>query len=247
MDVNIILLLLSATGLSLSSDCSRPLGTDDKREFTAARDHSFYLNTAHPAVCSGTIRSWRYCYYVPSVVNDTIDVYRTSFAVYRRMMDSSGSYTYGRVSRVFSIRELREDLVNVHNSSFVCGIYDENDFTIEAGDLVGACIFDPIDNEANSRFRSQLDIVGEAIIASGYPLLRMTDVSECAVGLNRLPSSIPHNMLSVVESRVLHLYAYIESMYIYWIHMHCCGLKLNVLFCSYRCDTHTSNYCNLDI
>ena len=207
MDVNvIILILLSATGLSLSSDCSSPLGTDDKREFTAARDLSFYLNTAHPAVCSGTVRSWRYCYYVPSVVNDTIDVYRTSFAVYRRMMDSSGLYTYERVSRVFSIT------VNlVHNSSFICDILDVNEFTIEAGDLVGACIYDPIDNEANSRFRSQLDIIGEAIIESGYPLLRMSDISECAVGLSRLPSSIPHNMLSVVESRVLHLYADIES------------------------------------
>lgn len=207
MDVNIILILLSATGLSLSSDCSSPLGTDDKREFTAARDLSFYLNTAHPAVCSGTVRSWRYCYYVPSVVNDTIDVYRTSFAVYREMMDSdSGLYTYGRVSRVFSITE---DLVQT--SSFVCGILDVNDFTIEAGDLVGACIFDPIDNEANGRFRSQLDIVGETVLTSGYPLLRMTDVSACAVGLNQLPSSIPNNMLSVAESRVLHLYADIES------------------------------------
>ena len=208
MDVNIILILLSATGLSLSNDCSSSLGTDDERELTAARDLSFYLNTAHPAVCSGTVRSWRYCYYVPSVINDTIDVYRTSVAVYRRIMDSSGLYTYERVSRVFSIIE---DLVNVHNSSFICGILDVNEFTIEAGDLVGACIYNPIDNEANSRFRSQLDIIGEAIIESGYPLLRMSDVSECAVGLSRLPSSIPHNMLSVVESRVLHLYADIES------------------------------------
>ena len=214
MDVNIILILLSATGLSLSSDCSSPLGTNDERELTAARDLSFYLNTAHPAVCSGTVRSWRYCYYVPSVINDTIDNYRTSFAVYRRMMDSSGLYAYGRVSRVFSITETKE-LVNVHNSSFVCGILDVNDFTIEAGDLVGACIFDPIDT---GRVRSQMDIVGEAIIESGYSLLRMSDVSACAVGLNRLPSNISNNMLSIVGSRVLHLYADIESKSLsqYW-------------------------------
>ena len=212
MDMNIVLILLTATGLSFSSDCSSPLGTDDERDFIAVRDCSFYLNTAHPALCSGTVTSWRYCYYVPSVVNETIDIYRTSFAVYRRMLDpGSGSYTYERVSDVFSII-IREEGLS-HNSGFVCDILDVNDFTIEAGDIVGACVFDPIDSE--TRFRKQLDIIGEA---SDYSLLQMNDVSACAVGLNRLPSSISNSMLSVIDSRVLHLYADIESKSLYWIH-----------------------------
>ena len=239
MGVNIILILLAATGLSFSSDCSRPLGTDDERDFTAVRDHSFYLNTAYPALCSGTVTSWRYCYYVPSVVNETIDVYRTSFAVYRRMLDpGSGSYTYERVSNVFSIRIIREEGLS-HNSSFVCDSLDEKEFTIEAGDIVGACIFDP--NDSETRFRKQLDIVGEV---SGYSLLQMKDVSACTVGLNRLPPSISNSMLSVIDSRILHLYADIESKSLYWKHI---SVGLNVLFCSCRCDIHTSNYCNHDI
>lgn len=209
MDVNTILILLTATGLSFSSDCSRPLGTDGERDFTAVRDHSFYLNTAHPALCSGTVTSWRYCYYVPSVINETIDVYRTSFAVYRRMLDSgSGSYTYERISTVFSIIVREESLS--HNSSFMCDILDVKDFTIEAGDIVGACVFDPIDSE--TRFRKQLDIVGGV---SGYSLLQMNDVSACAVGLNKLPSNISNSILSVIDSRVLHLYADIESKSLY--------------------------------
>ena len=209
MDANIILILLAATGLSFSDDCSSRLGTDNEIHFTAARDHRFYLNTVHPALCSGTVTSWRYCYYVPSVVNVNIDVrYRTSFAVYRRILDpGNSSDTYERVSDVFSITVREEDLS--HDSSLVCNIHDVNDFTVEAGDIVGACIFDPDDSD--TRFRNQLDIAGEA---SGYSLLHMADVSTCNVGpdrQNRLPSSIPNNMLSVVKSRVLHLYANIES------------------------------------
>ena len=187
----------------VNSLCSSPIGTDNETEFTAVRDHSFYLNTAHPAPCSGTITGWRYCYYRPSVLNETVTVYRTSMAIYRRMLDEdSGSYTYERVSSVFSITED----INSHESSFMCDILDVTDFTIEAGDVVGACIFDPIDSDL--RLRNQLDIVGQA---SGHSLLKMNDVSACASGLNRLPSTISNNMLSAIDSRVLHVYADIIS------------------------------------
>ena len=210
MDTNILLILLAVTGSAFSSDqCNSSLGTDDESlgDFTAVRDHSFYLNTAHPAACSGTITSWRYCYYVPSIVSVTEDVrYRTSFAVYRRMTDSdNGSYIYDRVSGVYSIIIKEEDLS--YNSSYVCGILDDDgSFTVEAGDIIGACIFDPVDSD--TRVRKQLDIVGEA---SGYSLLQMSDVNDCTAGLNRIPSSISNSMLSVVDSRILHLYADIES------------------------------------
>lgn len=212
MDANIISILLAISAFSFTSssrsNCSSSLGTDNESVFTAVRDHSFYLNTAHPALCSGTVTSWRYCYYSPPVVNESTlsVVYRTSFAVYRRMMDSSsGSHTYERVSGVFSII-VREESHN-HNSSFECDILElDTNFTIEAGDIVGACIFDPIDND--NRLRKQLDIIGEA---SDYSLLHMSDVSECTVGLNRLPMTIANGMLTAVDSRVLHLYADIES------------------------------------
>lgn len=211
MDANILVILLAVTGSAFSSDqCSSSLGTDDESlgDFTAVRDHSFYLNTAHPAVCSGTVSSWRYCYYVPSIISVTEDVrYRTSFAVYRRMTDSgNGSYTYDRVSEVYSIIIREEDLS--YNSSYVCGTLDDDSFTVEAGDIIGSCIFDPVDSDTSTRVRKQLDIVGEA---SGYSLLQMSDVNDCTAGLNRIPSSISNSMLSVVDSRILHLYADIES------------------------------------
>ena len=193
----------------VNSLCSSPIGTDNETEFTTVRDHSFYLNTAHPAPCSGTITGWRYCYYRPSVLNEDIDVYRTSMAVYRKMLDEdSGSYTYERVSSIFSITED----INSHESSFMCDILDVTDFTIEAGDVVGACIFDPIDSDV--RFRNQLDIVGQV---SGHSLLQMNDVSACASGLNRLPMTVSDNMLSTIDSRVLHLYADIISRSLFYI------------------------------
>ena len=209
MDVNIILILLAASGLSFSNNCSIPLGTDDEGFFTAVRDHSFYLNTAHPALCSGTVTRWRYCYYSPPIVNgaNLTVIYRTSFAVYRRMMDSSsGLYAvYERVSDVFSIIVREEN--HSHDSSFECDILEVDvSFTIEAGDVVGACIFDPVDSE--NRLRKQLNIVGET---NGYSLQQMSDVSDCTVGLNKLPVTISNSMLTAINSRVLHLYADIES------------------------------------
>ena len=91
----------------------------------------------------------------------------------------------------------------IQAKSFIC--YDdflstnESWLTVEAGDVVGACIFNPKNGDSFSR--RQLDIVGEA---DGDSLLAV-DTDECTTGT--LPSVIRTNQLSIENSRRLHLYA----------------------------------------
>ena len=146
----IILVLLAVSDSCLSINCSNRIGTNIENALTAARELSFYLNTARPALCSGTVTRWRYCYYTSNVnSNGSTDVrYRTSFAVYRRMAGSAqpNDVEYRRVSEISSIV-----IQDYPDTDFVCDEIEVDQFEIEAGDIVGACIFDPIDSNTGSR------------------------------------------------------------------------------------------------
>ena len=172
------------------------IGTNNETASTPAKTLSFYLNTAYAAPHSGTVKEWRYCYYKP---NDTTlgDNYRVTLAVYR--MDG---FKYDRVSDMFTILRWRAQFPVVGN--FVCGTQEVPDFVVAVGDVVGVCIFDPVDNE--NRVRKQLDIVGET---SGYSLMQMTDTSGCT--LDTIPSTVSSSHLSVNYKRILHLYANITT------------------------------------
>ena len=76
---------------------------------------------------------------------------------------------------------------------------DASPVRVQAGDILGACIFNPV----NERFltRSQLDIVGER---SGSSLLATT-TDGCS--MDTLPSNIPASQLLVLNSRRLHIHA----------------------------------------
>lgn len=104
--------------------------------------------------------------------------------------------------------EIRGDQspLNTNNGNFSCVEQDVRDFRIQFEDIVGACIYDSEDNRG---VRNQLDIVGQA---NGYSLSQMEDVSSCVSG-NSMPSSISYNQLSIIESRILHLYATIIGMF----------------------------------
>ena len=186
--------------ISAQESCGT-IGTNNEIEFSAIRDLRFYLNTANPAPCDGTITRWRYCYYGPSFLFSTS--YRVTFAVYRNVSSNSVSgYHYQQVSSTFTADRVALTS-NPISSGFNC--HDELDIGNEAvqvqrGDLVGACIFDP-DNFLIFA-HSQLDVVGEA---SGYSLLEMEDVSECDFGA--IPSQISASDLRERTSRILHLYA----------------------------------------
>ena len=187
------------------SQCPNPMGTNDETQYTDVRDEKFYLNTDRPASCSGTIDRLRYCYYRPTEANFIRgDRYSVTVAVYRRMSHNNGSIFYERVSDMLSTITRRRSEIDF-DREFEC--FDQalgSDFDVEEGDVFGVCIVDSRDEFFYDR--RELDVVGEA---SGYSLMQMNDVSGCDHTM--IPSSVLGSQLSIVDSRILHLYATITS------------------------------------
>ena len=178
-----------------------PIGASDEIPFTAVRDHRLYLNTEYPAPCSGTVERWRHCYYRPTTINRG-DRFRVTWAVYRRMR-SGNDTSYVRVESSVRTATRRDNQIP-NSGSFWCRNQNVNDFDIEAGDIIGACIYDPPQSN-----RKQMDIVGDA---NGYSVMQMSVDDQC--GDNLMPSMISSSQLLNVGSRILHLYATISSMFI---------------------------------
>ena len=186
----------------------------------------FYLNTANPAPCTGNITSWRVCYYRP-VDRRRLRTYWATYAVYRKI-GSGATEQYERVSDMYRAVRATGSLLNVINNrnrnstrfaavdgeaqdGFACynDSIDVGDLplTVQAGDVVGACVFDPLDSGRVVQY--QLDIVGEV---NGESLLAM---ASNAAGCNTetLPSTIPASQLSIIHARRLHLHANIGMFY----------------------------------
>ena len=196
--------IFSCTVLHVEVNCQctaqAPIvGTNRERADTADTGTRFYLNTAAPAPCNGTINGWRYCFYKPSDIrNDR--TYITTFAAYRATVTG-----YQRVSNVTVISWSGRN-ISVLSQNFNCFNISVSGFTIEAGDIVGGCVYDPA-----GRSTRQLDIVSRN--AAGYSLMRRNDESQCRQ--NSLPMSISRNQLNrnILNSRILHVYANITGRY----------------------------------
>ena len=152
-----------------AQDTCGAIGSSDQRELRGRSDRGFFLDANNPATCTGTVMSWRVCYYGSN--NVRTGSYWATYAVYRRM-GSGGNERYERVSQIFSAVRATSNLLGndevdgiLREEGYAC--YDDaiedsggmTPMTIQAGDLLGACIFNP-DNEPGNN-RRQLDIVGE--------------------------------------------------------------------------------------
>ena len=182
--------------VEMNCQCSSIIGTNIEREFTAVRNNRFYLNTAHPASCSGTIDRWRYCYYRPASVEGG-ERYRVTWAIYQRMV-SGNDIDYIMVDSSLHAVEVRSDrdpLNTNDGTDFWCFEESVNTIRIEIGNIVGACIYQP-----SRKNREQLDIVGRA---NGYTLMQMDGVGDC--DRDSMPSSISSSQLTNGHSRILHL------------------------------------------
>ena len=191
------------------------IGDGNETAGTPSRAQMFYLDTANPSPCTGNITSWRVCYYGPDSVNDS-GIYWATYAVYRRM--GSGN-KYMRVSEMFkAIRtvdnatflanpivdgDIEQGGFNCYNDSIDVG---NSSLTIQAGDILGSCVFDPEDDQFPVVARIQLDVVGEV---NGESLLQV-DTTGCS--RTSIPSDILTNQLSTVNSRRLHIYANIGKL-----------------------------------
>ena len=126
-------------------------------------------------------------------------------------MVSGNDVRYERVSEMFrAIRTIESytsyDGVDgeIERGGFHC--YDDSldagnsPLTIQAGDILGVCVFDP--DGILFRFHAyQLDVVGGA---NGQSVLQM---SATGCTLEAIPSSIPAGQLSTLSSRRVHIYA----------------------------------------
>ena len=161
------------------------IGTDHENEdFDADRTHGFYLNTQDPAPCDGTVDKFKYCYFRHNSLGAIFtDSFAFKFAVYRET--SLGSYS--PVSETFiAVRES-----NIADA-FDCLIYPvSNQIQIQAGDVIGACIYDPPGG------RRETFVVGQHAGADRY--LMTTSTPECD------DSTLPDHVSSLasVNSQVL--------------------------------------------
>ena len=105
-------------------------------KLTADRERRFYLNTAHPAPCNGTVNSWRYCFYNPSSINTSLS-YSMAFAVYREVVKGD-SMSYQRVSDVTRVTWSGMDIIRLPD--FNCYNVSVNNFTIQVGTYVSILI-----------------------------------------------------------------------------------------------------------
>ena len=182
-------------------------GSSDESQVTVRRDQMFYLNIDNPAPCAGNVTSWRVCYYGPDNVG--FSTYWATYAVYRRI----NSQYYERVSEMYRAVRATGLISAIDSTGTVDGEVQEGGFScyndiidagdpyliVEAGDILGACVFEPAD--ASTFTRHQLDVVGRT---PGQPLYGM-GTAECTT--DTIPFSIPVSQLTPIASRRLHLYA----------------------------------------
>ena len=188
------------------------IGRNDDSVGNVRTNQRFYLDVNNPATCNGTITNWTVCYYGRI---DSGFSYWATYAVYQRVGDES----YERVSEMF--RAVRTttglgDAADGRNQllGFNCytDIIDVGDspLTIHAGDIIGACVFDPDDETLFNRL--QLNIVGE-VRGTGESLMRVDvgdESNEVSCTMDAIPSDISRSVLREQNNRRLHIYANIE-------------------------------------
>ena len=198
--------------LTLAQDTCGSIGNSNEIALAADRSRRFYLDTANPAPCTGNVTSWRVCYYGPNqqdIDNDEFFSYWATYAVYRKMGSGVDEH-YQQVSQLFSAVIATNNLMQIDNNGTIDGVIRQQGFicyddsitaplTVQAGDIVGACVFNP--TNGNFFIRSQLDVVGRV---DGESLLQMGS-GGCST--TALPMEIRASQLSTVNSRRLHIYA----------------------------------------
>ena len=194
--------------VNCQSQCS-PVGSNIETELTAAAvtPPSVYLNVDYPARCSGTVERWEFCFYRPATHQED-DSYRLTFAVYRGT--GSGSNTQYEIVGS-SLRTITSQF-GEESSNFLCqflNLTNASDnwlqFNIEAGDIIGACIFDPTN--------PSIEPMDAISAASGYSLMQDTQSVGTPCGFRQMPSTIPRSRLLTVNSRLLHLSAIVAGMF----------------------------------
>ena len=174
------------------------IGTNEE-ERTVIRDHNFYLNTQNPAPCDGTITSFQFCNYRST---QFADFYESTFAIYRLRASEPDSYD-AIVPALSARRAFGTGLGGILGSFGCTNLTLEDPVTVQAGDVIGACVFDPPGNDT-----LQNDIVG--VIDDSNRYLMTAGTNGCG------DAAVPQNVssLSTRNSRVLHIHADIGKLHV---------------------------------
>ncbi len=183
------------------------VGTDSSTQLVVNKEHSFYLNTQDPAQCDGTITEFNFCYYRSNPIQLAAS-YDFTFAVFRR----SSSSDYISVSEAFTTGRTVANSNFGTGGTFACRIFSVNDIPVQAGDVIGVCIYDPPDNADPVRIsttdftnRVPIDMVSQN---AGH-FLMSTSNSGC--GDMSVPNPVAVSSLNRADKRVLHMYADISE------------------------------------
>lgn len=171
------------------------VGTSEEEERTANTVYEFYLNTQDAAPCNGTLHTFRFCYYHPTRGSSS---FLSTFAIYRR---NSQTNSYHAVSQAFNAERNSE---NIGQDSFTCTTLDlRRPITVQVGDVLGACIFDPPSSDI-----FQLDIVGSNAGDERYLMTHR----HARCGIVDVPSTVESTSLVRESSLVLHIHGNIGKL-----------------------------------
>ena len=102
----------------------------DPGEATLSTSTGNYINLQYPALCSGNLTTWRYCYYSSSITED--ETYTVIFRVWRPTGDGT---TFDRIhDNSFSIPLT----AGGQSAAFICDTYTESQYVpVEVNDVIG--------------------------------------------------------------------------------------------------------------
>ena len=171
------------------------IGNNVEQSFTREGDRRFFLNTQDPAECNGTVNGFQYCYYPRS--SDAVS-YAFTFAVFRET--SPGSYN--NVSEAFTAERYTNPA-----TAFECLTFPiSNQIQIQCGDMIGACIYNPPDQDSGDREETYVVSRGAS---NNHYLMRASDRDSSGCGDFTVPSTV--SSLSRRGGRVLHISANITG------------------------------------
>ena len=183
---------------------ARTIGSDNRIQYEAESQSlggRLYLNIDNPALCSGTVTRWEYCFY-PPIDNGT---YHILFAIYRQSDAFPNIPFYqSRSPRL----NLTISIDNKVDEGFLCNsFFPAEQISVQQGDIIGICL--PRTNT--------LDIVSDTSgehLSGDRLLYREDDCSDIPGTIFHLP---PLAVLAFQEKRVAHLYAQIGSKILFYL------------------------------
>ena len=162
------------------------------RSMDRSTSEGLIMNFDNPALCTGTVTSWRYCYYNP--VNTSFD-FQISFGVkllvYRRMNDG----LYDVVPNSIYAVQLKFNELMVFECRTVT-LNRNQQFQVQSNDIIGGCII------RNTTF-NPLFIVGNINTGDAYQLN-----SPCT---EEMLQSVNTENLTRLSGNTLHLSAVIGT------------------------------------